>query len=251
MACGIYKITNTINQKCYIGQSINIHSRWSDEKERAFNVNANEYNKTLSKAIRKYGIEAFSFEIIEECEPFELDEKEVYYISLYDSYYNGYNETLGGQAGKGICIKISKENLLEIYNLLINTSMPQKEIAERFSVGQDVISTINHGKSRRLNGYTYPLRNNSKIIAYCCDCGAVLKSTNAKRCMSCEKKRSRKVEWPSREELKSLIRTTPFTTLGKQFGVSDKAISKWCDFYNLPSKKSLIKQYDDKSWEKI
>jgi transposase len=55
----------------------------------------------------------------------------------------------------------------------------------------------------------------------------------------------------TREELKQLIRTTPFTQIGKQFGVSDNTIRKWCDKYNLPRKVSEIKKYSDEDWSKI
>lgn len=57
-------------------------------------------SKPLYQAIRKYGVENFSFEVLEECDISLLDEKEVYYINLYNSYKEGYNATLGGQ-GKG------------------------------------------------------------------------------------------------------------------------------------------------------
>lgn len=55
----------------------------------------------------------------------------------------------------------------------------------------------------------------------------------------------------SREELKKLIRTTPFTTIGKQYGVTDNAVRKWCDKYNLPRKVKEIKSYSDEEWELI
>ena len=55
----------------------------------------------------------------------------------------------------------------------------------------------------------------------------------------------------SREELKKLIRNTPFTQIGKQYGVSDNAIRKWCDKYNLPRKKSEIVEITDDEWLKI
>ena len=70
-------------------------------------------------------------------------------------------------------------------------------------------------------------------INTCINCGKVI-STKAIRCLECEYKHrtSQKVEGISREELKKLIRTTPFTQIGKQFGVSDNAIRKWCDKYD-------------------
>ena len=54
-----------------------------------------------------------------------------------------------------------------------------------------------------------------------------------------------------REELKDLIRTTPFTTIGKQFGVSDATIRKRCKKFNLPYHSKEIKQFSDEEWEKI
>jgi hypothetical protein len=45
-----------------------------------------------------------------------------------------------------------------------------------------------------------------------------------------------------------MIRTTPFTTIAKQYGVSDKAVSKWCKSENLPYRKKDIKSYSDEEW---
>ena len=78
-----------------------------------------------------------------------MSSKEIYYIDLYNSYYNGYNETTGGQGSSNYCMKISADDLKKIYDLLLNSKISQKEIAKQFNVGEDVISTINHGKSRR------------------------------------------------------------------------------------------------------
>lgn len=94
---GIYKITNLINGNIYIGQSIDIENRFKTHKSRAFNENEREYEKPLYQAFRKYGLENFSFEIIEECEKEELNNKEIYYIKFYNSYNNGYNCSIGGQ----------------------------------------------------------------------------------------------------------------------------------------------------------
>lgn len=92
---GIYKITNKINKKVYIGQSKDIISRWNAHKYYTYN------NKTkLQNAFSKYGISNFDFEIIEECLISELDEKEKYWINYYNSYEDGYNMTLGGQEGR-------------------------------------------------------------------------------------------------------------------------------------------------------
>lgn len=100
MTKGIYKITNKQNNKIYIGKSQNIEQRW---QYHIYNYKTKtEWNKPLYKAFRKYGIDNFSFEIIEEINPYnnkEADKKEKYWINYYDSFNNGYNATLGGDGG--------------------------------------------------------------------------------------------------------------------------------------------------------
>lgn len=82
---------------------------------------------------------------------------------------------------------------------------------------------------------------------YCEDCGCEI-SKNAIKCLPCRNKEKSK-NIPNREQLKILIRTTPFTTIGKQFNVSDNAIRKWCDKYNLPRRSSEIKKYTEEEWK--
>lgn len=62
---------------------------------------------------------------------------------------------------------------------------------------------------------------------------------------------NRKVERPTREELKKKIRILPFTHIGELYGVSDNAVRKWCDYYNLPRRIKDIKQYTDEEWDKL
>lgn len=86
---------------------------------------------------------------------------------------------------------------------------------------------------------------------YCCDCGKEI-SKNAERCISCAaKNRAAKELFLSREELKKLIRTKSFSEIGRLYNVSDNAVRKWCDKYNLPRKKAEIKALSDKEWEVI
>lgn len=92
-----------------------------------------------------------------------------------------------------------------------------------------------------------------KKFNICLDCGTII-YTDSVRCRECEAKhRTVPLEQMpvTREQLKQLIRTTPFTQIGKQFGVSDNTIRKWCDKFNLPRKSSVIKQYNNTDWEKV
>lgn len=229
MSTGIYKIENLINGHCYIGQSINIELRW--KKHRAL-VENSDY--PLYRAIKKYGIDNFSFDIIQECEPCELDELEIYWIEYYNSYYDGYNQTRGG--GKYGCnVKISDEDLWEIVQLLKNSDLSQAAIAQKFNLGNDTISEINHGKTRVLDNIEYPIRKNKKETHRCKACGKVILPQST-LCVQCELITRRKVERPSKEELFNLLyqNNGHFTKIAKLYNVSDNAIRKWCKHYNLP-----------------
>ena len=93
---GIYKITNTVNGKCYIGQSIHIETRWEEHQRNAANPNRPHYKYPINCAFSKYGIDKFDFEVLEECSEKELNEKEIKWIKFYDSFEHGYNLSMGG-----------------------------------------------------------------------------------------------------------------------------------------------------------
>lgn len=247
MSCGIYKITNKINNHCYIGQSINIKKRWWSHK------NYREFQKDypLYRAFKKYGIENFVFEVIEECRVSELDEKEKYWINYYDSYINGYNQTIGGQS-KNFISKISGDNVKKIYELLQNSDLTEKEISKIFNVSENMISYINVGKSRVQDGYEFPLRKQKRReIVYCKNCGKEIKKNANSLCKKCYDLERRIVIRPDRNTLKKMVRKNSFLQLGKIFNVSDKMISKWCASENIPYKKKEINLYTDEEWDKI
>ena len=87
---GIYKITNKINLKVYIGQSRNIEKRWIAHKTIPFNTKNKRNNTLLYNAICKYTLDNFSFEIIEKCNISELNIKENYWINYYNSSNKKY-----------------------------------------------------------------------------------------------------------------------------------------------------------------
>lgn len=92
--CGIYKITNKKNKMCYIGQAKKIRERWREHMKCGLGIDTPANNK-LYQAMKKEGIDNFTFEILEECSPLLLNEKEAFYINLYDSYHFGYNSNSG------------------------------------------------------------------------------------------------------------------------------------------------------------
>lgn len=94
---GIYKITNNINGKCYIGRAKNINNRWKAHRKNAFMPSSKDYDKYLYRAFRKYGLENFTFSIEEICTEEQLDDKEHEYIEKYQANLEqyGYNCTDG------------------------------------------------------------------------------------------------------------------------------------------------------------
>ena len=95
------------------------------------------------------------------------------------------------------------------------------------------------------------IKYKKQIKNYCRECGKEIKTLNASYCRDCAVKNRRTVDRPNRETLKQLIRKLPFTTIGKQFNVTDNAIRKWCKDLNLPTTKHEIKSYSDEEWNLI
>ena len=91
---GIYKITNIETNECYIGQAVDIYKRWNQHCKAGLGIDTPPGNK-LYKAIQEYGLQNFTFEILLECNRDELNEKEKYFISLYQADTYGYNGNIG------------------------------------------------------------------------------------------------------------------------------------------------------------
>ena len=94
IVCGVYKITNQKTNMCYIGQAADVSKRWKDHAKCGLGIDTPANNK-LYKAIQEDGIWNFSWELLEACKKEELNEKEAYYIDLYDSKNYGYNSVSG------------------------------------------------------------------------------------------------------------------------------------------------------------
>lgn len=151
----IYKITNNINNKIYIGQtnhtlSERLHQHYLDSKKQ------HRKNRPLYQAINKYGIENFSIELIEETNnPLE---REIYWIEYYGSFKNGYNATIGGNGKR----YLDYDLIISTYNQLQNIN----KVAKILNVDQGSISTIlNMYNINIIHGGEVTKRQSSKIVA--------------------------------------------------------------------------------------
>lgn len=143
----IYKITNNVNGKSYIGQTRQgIQFRWCQHT----NSKDNSY---FHKAIRKYGKDNFTIDILEECPVEILNEREIFYIAKYDTFKNGYNLTIGGD---GVRTLILDDKYDEIKGLYLSGFSTNK-IATLFKVDKSSIVKILIGLGVKIR------KNNLKI----------------------------------------------------------------------------------------
>lgn len=121
----IYKATNLLNDKIYIGQtSRKLKERISGHKHSAFTENS---SLKFHKAIRKYGLDSFKWEIIDNAETQdEIHKKEIYWISYYDSFNNGYNMTIGGEGTKGCSEGINNPRCQSVVKLDLEGNLIDK-----------------------------------------------------------------------------------------------------------------------------
>ena len=163
----IYKITNTINGKIYIGKTLEtMEKRWKEHQRDSMRFT----DRPLYKAMNKYGIKNFTIEVIEEPEIEILSQRECYWIEHYDSYHFGYNATLGGD-GK----------VLYDYQQIVNKYREGalvKEIAKEFECSVDTVS-----KALRLAGLdpsTNSHKKSGKPVLMCEDNGIVIKEFSSR-----------------------------------------------------------------------
>jgi hypothetical protein len=94
--CGIYKITNQITSEAYIGQAVDVATRWKEHAKCGLGIDTPASNK-LYKAMLEYGITNFSWELLEACPREQLNEKEREYIDIYQTKAFGMNTTKGNK----------------------------------------------------------------------------------------------------------------------------------------------------------
>lgn len=141
----IYKITNVLNGKSYIGKTSRSFEVRKGEHLRSY-LNENK-TSVLYRAMRKYGIENFQFDIIEDNIPNELlSQKEQDYIKIFNSYYQGYNMTFGGEGE-------SSADREEIINLHLS-GLNLKEISQITEHTTKTVSTILRDEGYQIKQHT-------------------------------------------------------------------------------------------------
>lgn len=159
----IYKVTNLINGKVYIGQTIQtVQNRWYRHCGKS-GISQAELNTHFKRAILKYGKDNFKIEVIEDCDSSLLNEREKYYISYFDSYNNGYNSTLGGNDGYKPYKTNDKTNqqIAQLYE----EGFSLREIGREYNLDKTTVKGILNRlnitlRKRRTYKFTEKVRNN-------------------------------------------------------------------------------------------
>lgn len=133
---GIYCIINLINNKKYVGISNDIEFRWRQHINVLNYPKLETYNYPLYRAFRKYGIENFKFEVLEEENNLTLrKEKEKQYIIKFDSIKNGYNQIL--EAMSEVRRKLSED---DVYNIRLRWGSCKESIKQIYEDYKEICS---------------------------------------------------------------------------------------------------------------
>lgn len=184
----IYKITNKINDKVYIGYTSRTPDRRFYEHTWEAENRIDEDSSCLHKAMNKYGINSFTIEVIEEFSEDEKDwqELEKFYIQQYNSLVpNGYNILIGGDkppvryGDKNNKTKLSDEKLQELYMDLRDTTIPYQTLSEKYGLSLSQLGRINNGTARFHPEETYPIRKYNQNELYTLEVMHLLATNNS------------------------------------------------------------------------
>lgn len=142
----IYKITNDVNGKAYVGKTeFDIHKRFREHCHDAFRERCEK--RPLYSAMRKYGIEHFRVELVEETD--NPEEREEYWIGQFNTYHYGYNATVGGDGKK----YIDYDHVVSTYNDTLSII----DTAKKLGINETTVSSI-------LKKNNVAIRNSSIVI---------------------------------------------------------------------------------------
>lgn len=244
---GIYKIQNKVNNKVYIGQSVNIYERWLSHISTSNEPNNPHYEYPLYRAFRKYDLSNFDFSILEYNinDKQMLDNLEYFYIKKYDCLsvknkgYNQYDYIAPSVHLRGV----THEQLENITDDLLNSKLLKSDIADKYGIKPDVVREINRGHTYKRVDLTYPLRVlDDKSFCKEVDYPRYLKLCNNKKIT--DDGYSRKTKLPKGEDLVEELKQkgNSFTKLGKKYGVTEAAIRKYLERRDLPYSMNYYKQ---------
>lgn len=274
--CCVYKITNKLNNKVYVGQTRDVGRRLREHRRGYKNDSKwnEDYNSHLYRSIRKYGEENFKFEVIKECSLEELGYWEIYYMRMYNSLdrNKGYNRR-GVKDDRG---SVYEEKVYRLIEDLKECKILKKDLELKYGVNRQSINGVNRGENYFVNGEEYPLRkliessikkindgslngrdfkikvkNESRkgeeieITNVCNDCGEeYFKSEGGCVSNKCGMKRKGK-EYETIKEgerlKEELIEEPNFLKVSKRYGISDNALRKRCGKYGIPHKTSYYR----------
>jgi group I intron endonuclease len=206
----VYKLTNKINGKSYIGQSLNLAKRLRDHKYNAKHLYPSNAKQPIVLAIREFGFENFEVEVLFTSEDFKdktelkkaLYEKEIFFIEKYDTVNNGYNVTKGGAGMRGY--KQSAENIERVRKMNLGKKHSE-EFRKRAGIRAKAYWSNPKNRerlSKRMAGENNPMYGVRLIGALNHNYGKPM-SEDTKRKLS-DAKRGRKMPPPSEETRRKL-----------------------------------------------
>ena len=162
----IYKITNDVNNKIYVGKTNNFIRRYHEHFMKT-NIK-NDPNKALYLAMHKYGFEHFTMSIVEECEDSIWEEREQYWINAYNSLIpNGYNMIDGGaepphrfgeKSSHAILTQKEADEIIDLLQKYSAIELSNLDIANMYEISVDQIKRINNGQCWIKTDIKYPIR---------------------------------------------------------------------------------------------
>lgn len=151
------------NKIVYVGQTNNLEYRHKQHiKYDPYNANTKEYNYPLSRGIRKYGEDEYELIILEDdLLQSQLNEREIYWIKFYDTYYNGYNQSLGGS---NPVKPIFDDKLIDlVIEMLKDHKNSYQDICNKTGLSMTHIYNINTGNRRKRDNIKYPIRPSNVV----------------------------------------------------------------------------------------
>lgn len=129
----IYIIKNDLNNKVYIGQTV------QREEDRFKHHCKQKTDDHFHRALRKYGKEHFYVELLEECEIGDMSAREIYWIAKYDSCKNGYNSTSGGEQRPHIRVYTDSNMQQQMIDLYINKGYTTRKLGEMYNLDKSTV----------------------------------------------------------------------------------------------------------------